>query len=395
MKTVFFKASETEVENSFHNNGKSLDSLTNCLRAIGNDKNARITGILVISAASPEGRALINDDLSRKRGEWIADFINKTLPGTDSLTTIISIGDDWTGTARKVVNSNINDREDVLYILKNIPVNVVRNNQVVDTRKRRLMNLEGGNTWKEMTGTLFGDLRKAAVVISYEGQAPEEYDTVKKITGLTEIKDTLTLETIKPLKENPELISREAYGRNRKTIFALKTNLLYDAITAVNFEIEIPMGDRFSLGIEDIFPWWSWGPNKNKYSFQLWTMGLEPRWWMIKNGQRDRLTGTFAGIYGMGGKYDFQFNDDGCDQGELWSAGLTYGVAFKLSRLFNIEFSISAGYLKSKYRHYTPSDDYTHLYRDKYNDGRISYFGPTKAKIALVLPITGKSQRKR
>ncbi|MCI1640731.1 MAG: hypothetical protein LKI42_05600, partial [Bacteroidales bacterium] len=134
VKTVFFKASETEVENSFHNNGKSLDSLTNCLRAIGNDKNARITGILVISAASPEGRALINDDLSRKRGEWIADFINKTLPGTDSITTIISIGDDWTGTARKVVNSNINDREDVLYILKNIPVNVVRNNQVVDTR---------------------------------------------------------------------------------------------------------------------------------------------------------------------------------------------------------------------------------------------------------------------
>ena len=63
---------------------------------------------------------------------------------------------------------------------------------------------------------------------------------------------------------------------NRKTIIALKTNLLYDLITALNFEIEIPIGNKFSIAVEDVFPWWSWGPHDRKYCFQMWEMGIEP-----------------------------------------------------------------------------------------------------------------------
>ena len=95
---------------------------------------------------------------------------------------------------------------------------------------------------------------------------------------------------------------------NRKTIIALKTNLLYDLITALNFEIEIPIGNKFSIAVEDVFPWWSWGPHDRKYCFQMWEMGIEPRWWFRRTDEREVLTGQFFGVYGMSAKYDFQWN---------------------------------------------------------------------------------------
>ena len=98
-------------------------------------------------------------------------------------------------------------------------------------------------------------------------------------------------------------------------------------------------------------------------------------------------TDHFLGGYAMSGKYDFQRDYDACYQGEFWSAGITYGYSMRLSRRFNLEFSISVGYLSTAYRHYFPADDYSELWRDHYDQGRKSYFGPTKAKIALVWPL--------
>ena len=59
----------------------------------------------------------------------------------------------------------------------------------------------------------------------------------------------------------------------------------------------------------------------------------------------------------------------------------------------NMEISISAGFLRSDYRHYQPDPNYEHLYSDKYKTGVFSWFGPTKAKISLVIPI-GKDSHK-
>ena len=59
----------------------------------------------------------------------------------------------------------------------------------------------------------------------------------------------------------------------------------------------------------------------------------------------------------------------------------------------NLEFSVSAGYLQTDYRHYLPTDDYAKLIRDPYNVGTVSYFGPTKAKVSLIIPLNfGKKE---
>jgi AraC-like DNA-binding protein len=56
------------------------------------------------------------------------------------------------------------------------------------------------------------------------------------------------------------------------------------------------------------------------------------------------------------------------------------------------EVALSVGYASIPYRHYVPTDDWQDLIRDKFNAGRIHWFGPTKAEISIVVPLTIKTK---
>jgi len=83
----------------------------------------------------------------------------------------------------------------------------------------------------------------------------------------------------------------------------------------------------------------------------------------------------------MSGKYDLEWNNKG-NQGEFWSPGLTFGYAHKIGRRWNMEYSIGAGWLSTNYRHYKGMLGNNELIWQY--SGHDYYFGPTKAKIALV-----------
>ena len=123
------------------------------------------------------------------------------------------------------------------------------------------------------------------------------------------------------------------------------------------------------------------------------SIGGEARWWFASSSDkagRDRFAGHFLGLYSESGKYDFQWHNQLCRQGEFWSAGLSYGYAMPLGKWLNMEFSLSAGYASIPFRGYDPSENYEILWRDPEIVGRVSYFGVTKAQVSLILPITVK-----
>ena len=176
----------------------------------------------------------------------------------------------------------------------------------------------------------------------------------------------------------------------RNTLFAFKSNLLYDLVSFANVSVEVPLfKERVSLLYYHQFPWWTWGKADNEYCVRFLSIGGEARVWF---GTKSKLQGHFFGLYGESGKYDFQFQRSICYQGEFYSAGLSYGYATPIGKLFNLEFSISAGYASIPYRGYTPSNDYGILWRDPEKTGRLRYWGPTKAQISLVLPIRNKKE---
>ncbi len=185
----------------------------------------------------------------------------------------------------------------------------------------------------------------------------------------------------------PQPVSAKPKAR---PMVALKTNLLFDLMATPNVELEVPFAkDRFSLMGEYWFPWWRTRDNANCYQFLYG--GLEGRWWFQDRAGREALTGHFVGLYGGAGLYDFEHDSRGY-QGELFSAGVSYGYSFRLNRSLRIETSLGLGYMQTAYSHYIGMEDGRYLVW--INDGIYRYLGPTKLKVSLVWVLQGKGGRK-
>ena len=209
------------------------------------------------------------------------------------------------------------------------------------------------------------------------------------------------------VKDEPEEKTEEeqpedtlAVDESQRTVLGLKTNLLLDAVSALNFAVEVPFGKHFSVEYFQTTPWWE--AKSNKFCLQFLSFGGQAKWWFLPRvkpatedrKQRDALMGHFLGLYGWGGKGDLQLGRKVCQQFDFWSAGLTYGYSMAVSKNLNMEFSISVGYANILYQHYVPTDDFSILIKDNNLAGTLHYIGPTKAEISLVIPIRAKIKKK-
>ncbi len=360
---LYYRCDEIDIDSTYLDNTMQMDTIVRYLAL-----SPRIDSITVYSYASPEGGFRRNKWLAERRAEAAREFILSHLaPGAPEPEIILRpTPEHWDGLYEEVdSNYHRHDREKVLRIIKDDRVGD-------ETKKWRLKQLDNGYTWSFLIRRHMPELRMATWICIWvpplEPVEPVKADAVAQV----------------PRLKNPPPPEKKVYAP------ALKTNLLYDVVTALNASAEFPIGDRFSVMVEDVFPWWAWGPNDRQYCFQLWEIGLEPRYWFKPKGN---LLGHYVGIYGKSAKYDFQNDLKLCYQGEYWSAGISYGYAMPVGKLFHLEFSLSVGYLSTDYRHYQPDPAYEHLYRDPYKVGKVSYFGPTKLAVSLVLPIEFELKR--
>lgn len=341
------------------------------------NSSSRIDSIVIYAYASPEGSPKRNKWLSERRAEVAKDYVLSQLPNDSVLlpdnVILRPMGENWDGLYEELEsNYHKPNRDKVLRI--------VRAKVSTETKKWRMQNLDNGYTYNWIIRHHMPALRVATWICVYAPYEALHLDTVPETMAKMEELPLLDSTALLP-------VDLASTFHRKSTFVALKTNLLYDAVTALNVELEVPIGKRFSVMVEDVFPWWSFGPNGNKYCLQMWTMSVEPRWWFYRKGMNDRLQGHFVAPYVMSGKYDLQWDTSICYRGYGWSAGLTYGYSMPLCKWLNMEFSMSIGYLNASYQHYQPSPDYEHLYKDPDNAGRMTYVGPTKVKVSLVVPI--------
>lgn len=350
-------------------------------------RSPRIDSIAIYAYASPEGAPHRNDWLARRRAEVARDFILANLPNDSVLLPqniiLHPMGENWEGLYEELdVNYHLMNRDRVMKIMRaDIPT---------ETKKWRLKQLDNGFTYNWIIRHHMPALRVATWLCVYQPIPEFVADTMPDIRV-----EMPTLPELEPLPITE-------VSRKKKTILALKTNLLYDALSLVNYSIEVPIGERFSALWYHQFPWWTWGQADNQYCIRFLSIGGEGRWWfkpmprpqMGKSVQRDRLMGHFVGLYAESGKWDFEWGRDICHQGEHWSVGLSYGYSMPLGRRLNMEFSLSLGYASIAYRGYTPSENYEILWRDPAKQGRWHYFGPTKVQVSLVYPILLTTKKK-
>lgn len=399
---LYYRWDEVDIDSSYLRNTDNMREIVNHLH-----NSPRIDSIAIWSYASPEGIYEHNAKLARERAVAARDFIlaNSTESNGLSRKNIIlhPVPENWAG-LREAVETGYHrwDRKKVIEILDDRTISDA-------TREWRLQQLDGGVSWKWMRIHLMPELRIATwvcvwVSVDDEPEKPQRREIARLETA--EAPQQLLEKAHDSLVFSPELKSAQP----RRTIAAVKTNLLYDAATAVNFAVEIPFGKHFSIQYEHLCPWWKGGPNGNKYCLQLLSMGGEARWWFLprtrewyspevlsgKKKQRDALMGHYLGLYGDGGKFDIQIGRKfGLYQTSFWGAGLSYGYSLPVGKWLNMEFSLSVGYMCIDYQKYTPAPDWSLLLEDENGRGRMHWFGPTKAKVSLIVPVTVKTGRKR
>lgn len=369
---VYFRQGQSVVDLHYRDNALNFARLSELYRLYANRSEYWLKGIRIVSSASPEGSFRLNQRLSEKRADAVLQFLKLHSELDSTLLKVNPLGEDWQGLRHWIESMpGVPERDAVLRSLDAYPHG--------QEGEWDLKRIAGGEAYRYLYKHIYPLLRQTHVVFD-----------VRTLPPCPDPVYTLEHPTIysAPLVRLPMEVVRE----DSTFTFAVKSNLLYDAVTALNVEVEVPIRNHWSVMVEHVFPWWETG---NKYCLQLLETGVEGRYWFSDNRwHSQKLQGHFAGAYAMSGKYDFQWDRDLCYQGRFWSAGVTYGYTKKISRLFRLELSASLGYLSTKYQHYQPSVDYEQLYGDLEGKRKISYIGPTKLKVSLVMPIHLKGRRK-
>lgn len=344
---VFFRVNYTILEKNYMTNESTFARLDSVLAV---HSTAAVDSVFLVAYASPEGGYKRNLSLAERRALSMRDYLVQAHPALDGKIKLDFAVQPWPRTREELAALRYAAFRLVF------PYDITIANPMID-------EFELDESYYVLTPT--GD---------------EDMD-LSELAGFGE-----------PLRP---VVIPDYVTRYKQTVAAVKTNLLYDAVTALNVEVEVPVGDRISLMVEDVFPWWEYG---NKYCFQHWEMGAEARYWFRPwdvHGT-EKLRGFFAGLYGMSAKYDFQWDRSVNYQGEYWSAGISGGWCTPVGRTKwgNLELSLGLGYLYSDWRHYYPTDSYDKLIRDRYRVGNLIHWGPTKAKVSLVVPINVTRTRK-
>lgn len=174
--------------------------------------------------------------------------------------------------------------------------------------------------------------------------------------------------------------------KNRKPLFALKSNALFWVAGAPNFGIEYPINDRWSICGDYVAPWSS--SFATGLYYQLMMINAEGRYWFGERAVKPVMTGFFAGASVGGGYYDFMLDNTRTGiQGEFYiMAGLSAGYSHSISSndRIRLEYALGFGYLETRYRKYHWDDfDYV-LDAPREQVWKTSIFGPTQAKVSLV-----------
>lgn len=375
---LYFRFDKSLVDSGYMDNGRILRHLDELLT--NRNMCTRIDSINIYSFASPDGNRAYNEQLAQQRSTAVKTYLLCKYPHLDQHRIHTHPqGENWQEFRQLIENDeNLPDKKEVLQIIDC--------NKDSEQRKALLKKLNKGIPYRYIHDRLLPYLRNAAICMVWI--RPDSLPTLSKAARLNLDRLKIELHRIPQNKtkdsvKEKNITSTQLPQTTERPLFALKTNLLFDVTLMPNVEIEVPIGKRWSVNGEYMFPWWLL--KNDRYCLEILSGGLEGRYWLGSSQSRKRrevLTGHFVGLYAGGGKYDLQWKEDGY-QGEFFiAAGISYGLATLIARNLHLEFSIGIGLLRTDYRHYHAQDNYQTLLWQE--NGNYTWFGPTKAKISLV-----------
>ena len=385
--TIYFRPGYSLLELSYRDNAANMKALTQGIQTIKGNPCVQLQHIRILSAASPEGNSALNKRVAKRRGERLRDYLKETLVLPDSIFTVSSAGEDWQGLAALIAKEKTPWRNKALQIIRHTPEWITRNGKVVDGRKRQLQNLDGGKAWKYMLDNHFYTLRTGAVVVCEVKTLAAESTPSAVEARLEQARSEQASQqsasqspSSPPFPAIPSQVhpSSESQAPPVASYFALKSNLLYDALLVPNLSLEASIGSGWTLGAGGMFAWWS-KDAKHRY-WRIYGGDLEIRKYFGTLSKSKPLQGHHLGIYGDFLTYDFEFGAKGYQSKATYAAGIKYGYSHPIANRLNLDFALGIGYLHSNYKTYVPRDG-CYVYQET---KKRKWLGPTQAEISLV-----------
>ena len=390
--TIYFRPGYSLLELSYRDNAANMKALTQGIQTIKGNPCVQLQHIRILSAASPEGNSALNKRVAKRRGERLRDYLKETLVLPDSIFTVSSAGEDWQGLASLIAKEKTPWRNKALQIIRHTPEWITRNGKVVDGRKRQLQNLDGGKAWKYMLDNHFYTLRTGAVVVcevktlaaestpsAAEARLEQARSEQARLESASQQSASLSPSS-PPFPAIPSQVhpSSESQAPPVASYFALKSNLLYDALLVPNLSLEASIGSGWTLGAGGMLAWWS-KDAKHRY-WRIYGGDLEIRKYFGTLSKSKPLQGHHLGIYGDFLTYDFEFGAKGYQSKATYAAGIKYGYSHPIANRLNLDFALGIGYLHSNYKTYVPRDG-CYVYQETKKQ---KWLGPTQAEISLV-----------
>lgn len=376
-KPIYFRLGSSAVDPDFEQNKEALNQLS----AIFTDTTivSHIDSVCIMATTSPDGNPVYNLTLAAQRVQAVKNYIGQNYPyiGQDKIS-MHSYIESWMH-----LRSMISPTTTPYY---SQVVSILDQHLTPQATESHLKAIDGGRAWSQIVRNYLPKMRSGATLIIYTQYTAVSTEVPEQIP----VQVAVAIEPI-PVVEPIVMILPEP---TRRPLFALKTNLLYDVLTALNIEVEVPIGQRWSVAGEYIFPWWL--SDRKQHCLQILSGYLEGRYWFGDRTDRRQLTGWFAGIYAGGGCYDVEWGDKGYQGEFVVPVALSGGYAHSIGRNLSMEYSLGIGYMRTSYREYAPktcSDDVQKLIRQR--GGTFNWIGPTRIKVSLVWMINSKKSSKR
>lgn len=419
-----FRQGDDMLLKDYRENSSTLEALAELL-----DENfvRRISAVCITGSASPEGNTKYNGILALRRADVVRNYIYWKVPTLHRDLMQVAADTDFDSAWLRAVE------QDTLVPRRDRVLEILRSKASIATKWANIQLLKH-NPAHYLAQTIFPHLRNSVLCVVWLKPAtePQTAKTIENTSSALEIGAANTCakgaDVVTPAEDNtPEPASSATAVPNtpvpstsglalpgaangaptaslgiesplsptplRRPLFALKTNLLFDAATMVNIELEVPIGQHWSVAGEVVVPWWLW--EHQQHCLQLMSGNIEGKYWFGTRRVRPLLTGWFAGLYAGGGYYDLEWARTGY-QGEFFIAmGVSGGYAHTINRRGNLrmEYTLGIGYMQTAYRKYEAklgSDGAWHLYRRE--AGTYKWLGPTRLKISLVWMLDRKGK---
>jgi hypothetical protein len=360
------------------NNAAELKKLDAFVAQALSYSNLSISRIRLTGYCSIEGSSTRNEALSYERVEGFYRYLHEHYPRLSRYPYDQTwAGEDWAGLSERVKASRINEREEVLEIIRRV--------RSYDTREALLAKLNGGRPWLFMEHEIFPRLRRVELRIEYAkaqqaahepaAEAREPAASPRPSPKEREKKnDTAWSSSLSFGEGRGEAAGArgEAAGARGEAAFrfALKTNLLLAAGVQSDFSYTAPVANAaleyfitpsWSVEAGAMYSYWSFNSGKEFQGVSGYR--LEPRYRLAFPGDR---FGVYLGLYGRMGDYDSRTIDrkqgttDGGDAqatlnytGDYWDAGVSGGFTLRLVGNLGLEIGVRGGYVATSPDKYT------------------------------------------